>query len=141
MFGLQESVLLRKAMSKTALERAQEEMPKISSLYGTKLCSLLPIREEIIIFEFIGSEQKQRTYIWRNNLTSESQRVYELAYLGNNVNLVHLSALVGMTILERLGLKTGIGLAHHGLNFNRSGIIPSRPDKIFPHSLIEHGTS
>lgn len=76
---------------------------------------MLPIREEIIIFEFIGSEQKQRTYIWRNNLTSESQRVYELAYLGNNVNLVHLSVLVGMTILERLGLKTGIGLAHHGL--------------------------
>ena len=76
---------------------------------------MLPIREEIIIFEFIGSEQKQRTYIWRNNLTSESQRVYKLAYLGNNVNLVHLSVLVGMTILERLGLKTGIGLAHHGL--------------------------
>lgn len=42
--------------------------------------------------------------------------VYELAYLGNKVNLVHLSLLVGMTILERLGLKTGIGLAHHGLN-------------------------
>ena len=76
---------------------------------------MLPIREEIIIFEFIGSEQKQRTYIWRNNLTSESQRVYELAYLGNNVNLVHLSVLVGMTILERLDLKTDIGLAHHGL--------------------------
>lgn len=80
---------------------------------------MLPIREEIIIFEFIGSEQKQRTYIWRNNLTSESQRVYELAYLGNNVNLVHLSVLVGMTILERLGLKTGIGLAHHGLTLGR----------------------
>ena len=80
---------------------------------------MLPIREEIIISEFIDSEQKQRTYIWRNNLTSESQRVYELAYLGNNVNLVHLSVLVGMTILERLGLKTGIGLAHHGLNLGR----------------------
>ena len=80
---------------------------------------MLPIRKEIIIFEFIGSEQKQRSYIWRNNLTSESQRVYELAYLGNNVNLVHLSVLVGMTILERLGLKTGIGLAHHGLNLGR----------------------
>ena len=80
---------------------------------------MLPIREKIIIFEFIGSEQKQRTYIWRNNLTSESQRVYELAYLGNNVNLVHLSVLVGMTILERLGLKTGIGLAHHGLTLGR----------------------
>lgn len=46
-------------------------------------------------------------------------KVYELAYLGNNVNLVHLSVLVGMTILERLGLKTGIGLAHHSLNLGR----------------------
>ena len=89
---------------------------------------MLPIRKEIIIFEFIGSEQKQRSYIWRNNLTSESQRVYGLAYLGNNVNLVHLSVLVGMTILERLGLKTGIGLAHHGLNLGResSRAIPTK---------------
>lgn len=89
---------------------------------------MLPIREEIIIFEFIGSEQKQRTYIWRNNLTSESQRVYKLAYLGNNVNLVHLSVLVGMTILERLGLKTGIGLAYHGLNLGResSRAVPTK---------------
>ena len=79
---------------------------------------MLPIKEEIIIFQFIGSEQKQRTYIWRNNLTSESH-VHELAYLGNNVNLVHLSVLVRMTISERLGLKTGIGLAHHGLTLGR----------------------
>ena len=57
-------------------------------------------------------------------------KVYELAYLGNNINLVHLSVLVGMTILERLGLKMGIGLADHGLNLGRE---PSRavPTKSF----------
>ena len=62
---------------------------------------------------------KNNEPIFGETTSPASVTVYELASLGNNVNLVHLSVLVGMKILERLGLKTGIGWAHHGLSLGR----------------------
>ena len=97
------------------------------------------MKEEIIIFEFVGSEQKQRTYIWRNNHTSESHRLRTRLF-GKYRQFSSFESISGYDNFGEIRSEDGHRFGSSWSEL-RSGIIPSRPDKIVPHGLIEQGTS